>query len=420
MNRQKADLLIKNCAELATPLSSQEFSPANFQTIEDASVAAYQGRIVAVGRHAEVAPRIQLVDNAEIFDATDKTLTPGFVDCHTHPVFNGAREDEFEMRVLGKSYEEIAIAGGGIRSSVRNLRQASKELLLEQTVARLDRFLSFGTTTLEAKSGYGLTLDDEVKMLEVISEADRMHSIDLVPTFLGAHEIPDEYRGRKADYIDLVVAEMIPRVIEQQLAEFCDVFCESHVFSVDESAHILASAKGAGLKLKIHSEQLTRIGGTVMAARLGATSADHLDYTSQEDWEAMGENKVVPVLLPGAVFFLGKSKYAEARKMLDFGLPVALATDLNPGSCMTESMPMMLTLACLHLALRPSEALTAATYHAALAIDRGNLVGSIEVGKKADLVIWNCPNHKHLPYHFGVNLVKAVVKSGKIVCENRE
>ncbi len=411
----EVDLLIKNIAELATPVSTDSYGPAELSVLTDAAIAVREDEIFAVGSSSDIEAQVRCKPGGLVIAAATKTVTPGLVDCHTHPVFNGTREHEFEMRVQGKSYEEIAQAGGGIRSSVRNLRGASKEELLQQAIPRLDTFLRHGTTTIEAKSGYGLTVQDEIKMLEVIRELDQMHALDIIPTFLGAHEIPDEYRSNRAGYIELVIKEMLPRVRDENLAEFCDVFCESHVFSVKESQQILQAATDLGYKLKIHSEQLSRLGGTSMASGLGATSADHLDYTEESDWRRMAERGVIPVLLPGAVYFLGKKKYASARSMIEAKLPVALATDLNPGSCMTESLPIVMNLACLMMAMTPAETLAASTYHAALAIARGNLFGTIEVGKKADLVIWDAPNHKHIPYHFGVNLVAKVIKGGKVV-----
>ncbi|MFQ5602878.1 MAG: imidazolonepropionase [bacterium] len=413
-----ADLLIKNASELATAVQNPHFAPGEFFQIENGALAALEGKIVAVGHTSEIEKQLKLSPQAAVIDATGQTITPGFVDCHTHPVFHGTREHEFEMRIAGKSYEEIARAGGGIRSSVRKVRAASRQQLFDEAILRLHRFLSLGTTTIEAKSGYGLTLKEELKILDVIHELKDAHVLDIVPTFLGAHEIPDEYRSNKSEYIDLVIQQMIPEVVKSNLAEFCDVFCESSVFNVNESRQILQAAKNAGLDLKIHADQLTRTGGTALAAELEAVSADHLEYSTEEDWHQMKTHRVVPVLLPGAVFFIGKDRYAPAREMLNAGLPVAVATDFNPGSCMSESMPFMLTLSCLKLGLRPHEALTAATYHAALAVNRGNLLGTLEVGKKADVVIWNCPNHKHLPYHFGVNLVSTVIKSGVVVWEN--
>ncbi len=418
--KPSVDLLIKHAAQVATPVPGSDFEPAGFLEISDGAVAVSDGVISFVGSSGELEQRVELKPDAVVIDASGKTVTPGFVDCHTHPIFFATREQEFEMRVLGKSYEEIALAGGGIRSSVRSLRQASKEELIAAALPRLDRFLSLGTTTVEAKSGYGLSLEDEIKSLEVIAELDGLHPIELVPTFLGAHETPDEFRERKAEYLDVVVEQMIPAVKERGLAEFCDVFCESHVFSVAESRRVLEAAKRAGFGLKIHAEQLTRTGGAALAAELGAASADHLEYSDQRDWARMKEQRVVPVLLPGADFFLNQETYAPARKMLEAGLPIAIATDFNPGTCMSESMPLTMTLACLKLRLRPSEALIAATYHAAMAINRGNLLGSIEVGKNADLVLWDAPNYHHLPYHFGVNLVNTVIKSGKVVYQDGE
>lgn len=414
----KADFLLKNAAQIATPLGSSDFAPGEFTSIENGALAASQGRIIWVGNTNDIEAKIELEKTAQVVDASGKTVTPGFVDCHTHPVFYGTREDEFEMRVAGKSYEEIAISGGGIRASVRGLRQASKEELIKAILPRLDRFLSHGTTTIEAKSGYGLSVADELKTLEVIREVNRLHPVDLVPTFLGAHETPDEFRSRKADYIAEVINEMMPVVKEGNLAAFCDIFCESHVFNIEESRHVLQAAKDLGFGLKIHADQLSRNGGAGLAAELGAVSADHLEYSTAADWDHLLERQVVPVMLPGAVFFLGRTRYASAKEMLERGLPVAVATDFNPGTCMSESMALMLTLSCLKLKFSPAEALTAVTYHAALALNKGNLLGTLEVGKEADLVTWDVPNFRCLPYHFGVNLAKTVVKAGKIVCEN--
>ncbi|NIR51028.1 imidazolonepropionase [candidate division KSB1 bacterium] len=413
----KADFLLKN-AQLATPLGSPEFVPAKFIVIENAVLAAHRGKIVFVAENNKEASEIELEESAQVIDCNGKTVTPGFVDCHTHPVFHGTREDEFEMRVMGKTYEEIARSGGGIKASVRSLKQASKDELLAEMLPRLDRFLSHGTTTIEAKSGYGLSVEDELKSLEVICEANRVHSLDLVATFLGAHEVPDEYQSNRSDYIDLVIKEMMPLVQNQKLADFCDVFCESHVFNVEESRKILQAAKDLGFGLKIHADQLTHNGGTALAAELGAVSADHLEFSTEKDWQDMLDSQVVPVMLPGAVFFLGKDRYAPAKRMLESGLPVAIATDFNPGTYMSESMPLICTLSCLKLKFTPAQAFTAVTYHAALAINRGNLLGTLEVDKEADLVIWDVPNYKYIPYHFGANLAQTVVKSGKIVWKN--
>jgi len=300
-------------------------------------------------------------------------------------------------------------------SSVRSVRQLSKDELIRLALPRLNRFLSYGTTTIEAKSGYGLSLKDEIKILEVIKKLNQIHPLSLVPTFLGAHEIPDEYRERREEYIDLVINEIIPEVAKKKLALFCDVFCEKDVFNIDESRKILETAKSYGLKPKLHADQLISFGGSELAAELKAVSADHLEFISDSGIEKMKQSGTTAVLLPGAVFGLGKDNYPPARKMIDMGLPVALATDFNPGSSFTESMPMILSLACLRMKLTPAEAITAATINSAYAIDKGNSIGSLEQGKKADMVVWDVKNYKEIPYHYGVNLVDKVIKDGEVV-----
>ena len=412
-----ADLLIKNAGQLIVP-NLDRSNRYQIQIIEDGSIICSQGKIVRIGKTSEILDKADLTNNAVVIDAAKKVVAPGFIDPHTHPVFFGTRENEFEMRVQGKSYREIAEAGGGIRFSVRQLRTASREQLIQHALPYLDRFIQHGTTTIEAKSGYGLSLEAEIKSLEVIQELNRIHPLDLVATFLGAHEIPDEYRHQREKYVDLIIKEMIPRVAERKLAEFCDIFCEEHVFNLQESEKILTAALDYGFKLKIHADQLTPGKGALLAAKLGAVSADHLDYTTDDAIESLLSAGTVPVLLPGAVFFLGLQRYAPARQMIDAGLPVALATDFNPGSCMTESMPMMMTLACIYMKMRAEEVWLATTIHAASAISREPAIGSLGPGKIADLVIWNIPNLKYLPYHFGVNLVDQVIKNGKIVWKN--
>jgi len=273
--------------------------------------------------------------------------------------------------------------------------------------------LSYGTTTIEAKSGYGLSLEDEIKMLEVIKELNKIHPIDLIPTFLGAHEIPQEYKNNREEYIKLLTEKMIPEVARRKLAVFCDVFCEKGVFDIEESREILKAAKDHGFKLKLHADQLSALGGSKLAAELGAISADHLEFIDDDGIEMMKEAGVIGVLLPGACFGLGITEYPPARKMIERGLPVALATDFNPGSSMTESVPMILSLACVMMRMIPAEAIVASTINSAYAVDKGNEVGNIEAGKKADMVIWNVQNYKEIPYHFGVNLVDQVVKDGK-------
>jgi imidazolonepropionase len=416
------ELVIRNARQVLTMRSDQK-GPRMGERMEDpgiirdGAVAMSEGRISVVGKTEEVLSQIKIDERTNVIDAKDKVVLPGFVDCHTHPVFAATREEEFEMRVKGRPYQEIAAAGGGIKSSVRTLRAASKEELIQLTLPRLDRMMSYGTTTIEAKSGYGLSLDDEIKMLEVIQELNRLHPIDLIPTFLGAHEIPEEYKGKREEYIQLIVEKMIPEVAKRKLAVFCDIFCEKGVFDIKESRKILTAAKVHGFKLKLHADQLTALGGAKLAAELGAVSADHLEFVDDEGIEMMKEAGVIGVLLPGASFGLGMTEYPPARKMIDQGLSVALATDFNPGSSMTESMPIILSMACLMMKMSPAEAMVASTINSAYAVARADQVGSIEKGKKADLVVWNVQDYREIPYHYGVNLVDQVIKDGKVANE---
>ncbi|MCG3118321.1 MAG: Imidazolonepropionase [bacterium] len=405
-------LLIHN-ARLATPVTSTNGAP-NWQLHEIFPAALYceNGRIVRIGKEPEVLAELPA---CEQLDAGKKLITPGLVDCHTHPVFFNLRAHEFVQRVQGKTYKEISAAGGGIRYSVRDLRQAEAAALLQRVLERLDNFLQYGTTTIEAKSGYGLSLEHEVQSLEILQQAAQHHPVEIVPTFLGAHEVPDEFRERREDYIKLVINEMIPVVVQKKLAHFADVFCETHVFKAEESRRILSAAKAAGLRPKIHADQLTTSGGAEVAIAVGAVSADHLENTPPALFENLRTSGVVPVLLPGADFFIRATKYAEARAMIAAGLPVAISTDFNPGTCMTENLPMIMTLACLHLRMTPAEALVAATLHAAQAVALGNQIGSLEVGKQADVVIWQAEAVEEISYHFAVNLVQQVIKKGRMV-----
>jgi len=413
------DLIIKNARQIISP-SFDDSGKSEWDVVEGNSIACANGKIVSVAPFDALREQYSVSNRTTMINAENAVVAPGFVDPHTHPVFFGTRENEFEMRIRGKTYQDIARAGGGILYSVRQVRQASQQQLIDHALPFLDRFLEHGTTTIEAKSGYGLSLDDEIKSLQVIRELNRLHPLDLVPTFLGAHEIPDEYRDKRQDYIDLVIHDMIPRVAEEGLAEFCDIFCEGHVFNRHEAETILTAASDAGLKLKIHADQLSSSGGSEIAARLHAVSADHLDYFSNDAVEAFKRSGTVPVLLPGAVFFLGLSRYAPARTMLDAGLPVAIATDFNPGSCMTESMAMMMTLSCIYMKMLPEEAWLAATAHASRAIDRSGQIGTLVPGSQADLVLWNIPNYKYLPYHFGINHADCVIKKGTVVWKKSE
>jgi len=377
-----------------------------------AALYAEGGMITRVGSEKEVLEDLPACDE---IDAGGRLLTPGLVDCHTHPVFFNHRAHEFVQRTQGMTYQEIAASGGGIRYSVRDLRAADASALLECVLERLDNFLEHGTTTIEAKSGYGLSLEHEIKSLEILLDAAQAHAVEIVPTFLGAHEVPDEYHGHRQEYVKLVCEEMIPAVAQQKLARFADVFCESHVFNEEEARLILQTAAQHGLRPKVHADQLSESGGARVAIATAAVSADHLEFMPAELYEPMRQAGVVPVLLPGADFFIRASRYANGRGMIAAGLPVAIATDFNPGTCMTESLPMIMTLACLQLRMTPHEALIAATLHAAYALALGNLIGSLEVGKQADAVLWEARAVEELPYHFGVNLVHSVFKKGSLV-----
>jgi imidazolonepropionase len=321
------------------------------------------------------------------------------------------------MRVEGRSYEEIAEAGGGIRSSVRSLREADEDALFGSGEATLDRMLAHGTTTAEVKSGYGLSLESEVKTLRVVQRLSEAHAVGLVPTFLGAHEFPDEWRDDRDGYVEHVAEEMVPAVAGEGLARFCDVFCEEGVFTVDQSRRVLEAGRAHGLLPKLHADELHPSGGAELAAELGATSADHLVCVSDNGIRALAEAGVIGVLLPGTTLSLGSTVYAPARRMIDEGVPVALATDCNPGSSMTESLQIIVSLASMMLRMAPAEAITAVTVNAAHAAAAGGDVGSLEPGKLADLVVWEVDDHRAIPYHYGVNLVRTVVKRGRIVVD---
>lgn len=388
--------------------------------IEGGAIAVKDGRIVLVGRTEEL--RRQVAADVEI-DASGNVVLPGFVDAHTHVVFAGDRAREFEQRIAGTTYLEIMAAGGGIMSTVRATRAATVEQLVAESRTRLDRMLAHGTTTVEAKTGYGLNVPDELKMLAAIAELDQTHPIDLVPTFMGAHAIPAEYAEQPDAYVDLVVEEMLSAVkspisnLKPQIC--CDVFCDQGAFTLEQSRHILTRARDLGFGLKIHADEFAHLGGTALAVKLGATSADHLAETPVEELAQLEESKTMPVLLPGTTFGLGSSHYANARQMIDhFNLPVALATDLNPGTCWCESMLFMLVLACRYLRMTPAEAIIAATLNAAYAVGRGEQVGSLEMGKQADFIVCDVPNYQHLAYRFGGNPVSRVVKAGRVVWQN--
>jgi len=402
--------VLTNIRGIVTPQSELSFGQLHIQENAAVVMDGYQIKEIVDAREAG-----RKYPEAEKIDGNGCWALPGYVDPHTHPVFFKTREEEFEMRIQGKSYEEIAAAGGGIRNSVRALRQASFDQLVELTYHRIREFIPYGTTTIEAKSGYGLSLEDELKSLRVLKKVSELLPITIIPTFLGAHEVPDEYRDRREKYIKLLIKEMIPAVAEEKLAVFCDIFTEKNVFSVEESERILLAAKASGLKLKLHADELHPLGGAELAARVGAVSADHLLMVSDRGIAAMRDAGVVPVLLPGTAFFLGKPHYAPARKMIEAGLPVALATDYNPGSSFTQNMNFILSLACTQMKMLPAEALWAATLNSARAIGLEKTVGSLEAGKKADIVLLDVPNYRYLPYHYAMNHVKMVVRHGEVI-----
>ena len=414
-----ADLMIVHCGELATLSRGAvpRIGPAlgDAGVIPDGAVAVAGDRIVAVDTTDALLRQVEATSATTVLDAAGRLVTPGLVDPHTHLVFAGHRAGEFALRQRGAAYAEILAAGGGILSTVRATRSASEDHLVTLGMERLDRMLAHGTTTAEAKSGYGLSLDDELKILRAVSRLDDLHPVDLVPTFLGAHTVPPERKADPDAYVGDVCETMLPAVARERLAVFCDVFCEKGAFSPAQTRRILEAASRLGLRLKVHADQLSASGGARLAAELGAVSADHLEHTPEADLRAMAEAGVTAGLLPGATFFLMQRTYADARHMVDLGVPLALATDFNPGSSPTLSMQMAIALACIEMTLAASEALTAATINAAHAIGRAGEVGSLEPGKKADLVLWGLGSVAELPLHFGVNMVDRVIKSGRVV-----
>ena len=378
--------------------------------IPDGGMLIHDGKIELVGPSVEIEKKSR---GAEIVDAGVRVVLPGFVDVHTHLVFAGNRLDDFERRARGESYEQISKAGGGIWSTVEKTRAASEDNLLAQAKKHADWFLRCGTTTIEAKSGYGLTLDDELKILRVMRSLSERSPLEIVPTFLGAHAVP---RDVDADeYIDLVIDQMLPRIAREKLAEFCDVFCERGYFDVEQSRRILTAARKLGLRLRIHADQLSNLGGAKLAADLKAATADHLEKTDEHGIAAMKSAGVQPVLLPGSVYALGSLDYPRAREMIGAGLAVVIATDFNPGSSPTPSMPMILSLACTQMKMSPAEAITAATINAACSLNRGEKIGSLEQGKLANFAIFDCEDYRELAYWFGVPQTHSVYVRGQKV-----
>lgn len=416
----RADFLLTNAGQLVTvagnsdrPKRREELS--EISVVTDGAVAARDGMIIAVGSSSDIQESVELEEDAVVVDAAGKVVLPGLVDPHTHVVFAGSREHELEMKIQGVPYLEILARGGGILDTVRSTRAASREELFRAGEKYLDEMLAQGTTTAEAKSGYGLTLDDELKTLEVARDLQETHPVDLVPTFLGAHAIPEEYKENPDDFVELVISEMLPAVARSGLARFCDVFCEEGVFSVEQTRRILSEAKSLGFELKIHADEMVPLGGAELAAELGATSADHLMVISDHGIEMLAASDTVAVLLPATTFCVMGERYAPARKMIEKGVAVALSSDFNPGSSPVNSLQIVMGIACRQLKMTPAEVVSAVTINAAHAIGCASSVGSIEVGKKADLVVFDAKDYRYLMYRFGTNLVDRVIKSGCIV-----
>ncbi|TFG33684.1 imidazolonepropionase [Candidatus Thorarchaeota archaeon] len=414
----KPDILLTNIGQLAT-LSGYSDKPKKGENlkelsiIENGAIAIEGGTIVAVGTTDEVISQVTESPDLPTIEFPGMLATPGFIDSHTHLAFSGSRERDFALKLKGKTYLEILKEGGGILNTLKSTRAASKEELCSNAFSYAESMLSNGTTTIEAKSGYGLSTESELKMLGAIEELRQKIPVELISTFLGAHAIPPEFEGRPEDYVDLIINEMIPAVANSKLAEFCDVFCEKGVFDIEQSRAILRAAKMNGMKLKVHADEIVQLGGAELAAELGAVSADHLLMASDDGLEAMRKAGTIATLLPATAFSLN-TNYANARKMIDMELPVALATDFNP-NCANESLFFTIALACYKMKMYPREVLSAVTINAAHAINRSKILGSIEVGKRADILILDCPNPEYLSWRFGANLVHTVISTGQFI-----
>ncbi len=415
----KVDMIIFNIGQLLTLAGAKRArikdEMNNLAILQNAAIAIDKGRIIKAGDNDKI---LKEFSSENKIDAQGNVVMPGFVDSHTHPVFYQTRENEYAMRIEGKTYVEISKSGGGIRASINGVRKATEEKLYKLSVNRINELIKYGTTTLEAKSGYGLSTESEIKMLKVIKKLDETLPIDIIPTFLGAHEYPPEYKDNHKAYIDILLNDMLPKVAEMKLAKYCDIFCEEHVFNIDESREILLKAKELGFKIRMHADEIKPIGGAGLAAELKAISADHLGATSKEDITKMAKAGVIATLLPCTIFSLGMESYAKARLMIENGVAVALATDYNPGSCNCGNMQMAMTLANIKMKMTIEEAITASTVNAAYSLEMGDDTGSLEEGKKADILIMNTKNYQYIPYHFGANNVKTVIKEGKIIAEN--
>ena len=386
-------------------LSTYNSETGSFDSLKNCTIDIENGIVIDIGKN----------DNKgeHTIDCNQKLVTPGFVDAHTHPVFKNGREKEFTQRISGKSYEEISANGGGINSSIIGVREISETELLDIVINRMDEFLSLGTTTIEAKTGYGLDTESELKSLRVLDHVHNNHKIDIFPTFLGAHSVPDEFNGDTKAYVDLLCNEMIPAVSEQGIAKFCDVFCEVGYFDLLQSSKVLKTAIKYNLVPRIHTDEFSNIGGSKLASEVKAISADHLMEISDEDINFLSNSDTIAILLPGTTFFLGKEKYAPARKLIDRGVHIAVASDFNPGSCHIKSMPFIIGLSCIYLGLSIEEALKAATWSGACAINEQKRIGSIEVGKQADLIIWDLDTIEQIPYNLTSTPIRNVIKAGE-------
>lgn len=412
-------LAILNCSQVVTLAGPARprvgFELRELGIVERGALLVRDGLIESVGTSTQIEAKIEA--DTVVIDAGGRIVLPGFVDAHTHPVFAGTRAGEFEERASGATYQQIAARGGGIQSTVNQTRSASLDELVSAGRRYAEWFLRGGTTTVEAKSGYGLSLEDELKILRAIKRLDAETPLRYVPTFLGAHTIPREYVARRDEYVSLIIDEMLPRVAQEKLAEFADVFCEQNVFTGDESWKILSAARCHGLGLRMHADQLSLSGGAKLAAELGTITADHLEHTDADGIAALKSAGVQPVLLPGSVYALGSSRYPPAREMIDAGLAIVLATDFNPGSSPTPSIPMILSLASTHMKMRPAESITAATINAAYSLNRGAELGSLEPGKMADIGIHDCDDYRELAYFFGIEHAWRVYTAGELAFE---
>ncbi len=415
------DLVVANCHQLLTcqgRIPKRKNDLQDVGLLEKGWIASFRGKIVFVGEEKDFKKEFSLENNAHSIDGSGLVGLPGFVDSHTHLPFAGTREEEFVLRLKGHTYQQLAEKGLGIQTSVRATRKASKDELVSLCLSRLDSMLLHGTTTAEAKSGYGLNLEDEIKQLEALKEVDGIHPVDIVPTFMGAHEVPPEYKNRKDEYIHLLIEKILPAVKEKKLAEFFDVFCEEGVYSVEEARKLARAAKEAGFEIRVHADEFSPLGGAQLAAEEGAASADHLLAISEEGIQRLSESSTAATLLPAVPFFLMQEKRAPARKLIENGAIVALATDFNPGSSMTESMLFILQLAVYTMKMMIEEAINASTANAAYTLTRHDEVGSLEGGKKMDLLLCDVPNYPSLVYHLGINPIKHVIKNGKTVVKD--